>query len=658
MKSMSNEYNRNTKKTWYNVDSSHENRPQIWNAIYKDWKPEHERPSCSIVNLLGISGTIETESAALLSASAIDYDFNGDFKQDVLDEVSHYASNWSIDEDEKKIRTNLTNQCIFSIDPTTARDLDDALSIDQIGKNKYRVGIHIADVAHFVQPNTKLDKEAQHRATSVYLVQKVLPMLPRILCEQLCSLNPGVKRLAMTVYITIDNHGKKIGKAEFHQSIINSCIKLDYLTAQRLMDCKQDENNVYIIPDDIINSYEIHGNFSWQDICHKCQLLNMIAKNKRKIRYNTGALELDNPSFKFQLDNQGHPIAAKHYPIYDSNHMIEEFMLLANCTVAEYIANAIPQLALLRKHPPPIQRLLDDIWKRMAILDEQLHVNYSAKANTIKVGTITPAGLIHKILSKYRNINLPNSSIKASIILDKLLAGPMNPAEYFCTGENYNKQDDINQIKLSWRHYALNFQYYTHFTSPIRRYPDVIVHRLLKSLMNYKQSNTKVKKLKYIQQHLQMNIDDIIKHAKHSNMRKENAKKASLMSEKTFLCLYIQRLLTKQQQQQQQDDDDDNNEAQEEKQKETKLLKYQAVITDFGKKTFKVYCLDLIEEQLVNLDDIDCKECFINTEQTTLTIIWHNNQQEMFNLFNICTIDVKCSYGPPLSVMFRFSKKE
>lgn len=416
-------------------------------ASIEVWRPESYLPLAVVKHSLGQGGEIEAQTAAILFEHAI---HSADFPSETL--ACLPKGPWKIPIEEFKVRRDMRNFRIFSIDPPDAKDLDDALSIENIGNGVMRVGVHIADVSYFVHPETMLDREAQDRSTSIYLIQRMLPMLPRILCEELCSLNPGVDRLAFSVMWDINPSGDVLDHW-IGRTIIRSCCKLSYQHAQEIIDgifdCSKTNGSEMCYP-------ELHGPFDWQDIVADVHNLHKIARQRRESRFEKGALRLDNSKLVFVLDEDGLPCESMLYESKDSNMLVEEFMLLANTTVAEVISRAFPDCSLLRRHPEPNIRKLREL-----------------EAFCNKHGfdlDVSSAGALHHSLENLREKLKDDHSLFSIILL--YATKPMQLATYFCTGELRDKEND-------WAHYALATPLYTHFTSPIRRYPDIVVHRIL-----------------------------------------------------------------------------------------------------------------------------------------------------------------------------------
>lgn len=394
---------------------------------------------------LGSDQDINVRTQAILMENGVDYP--DDFSQHIEDALPKLP--FIIPPSEIAQRRDFRSHCVFTIDPLTARDLDDALSIEEMDNGNFKVGVHIADVAYFVSPKTALDSEASNRATSVYLVQKVVPMLPRTLCEHLCSLNPGQDRLTFSVEWVLDDQGNVL-ETWFGRSVIRSAVKLAYEHAQEMLDFPDKEWSEGELP-------SIDQPWTVQVISHKVNLLQKLAVHLRRKRHDNGALRLDQPKLSFSLDKEsGLPQGYKVYEQRQSNRLIEEFMLLANISVAEKIHACFPEIAVLRCHPEPKQALMlrsiKDLHKFNIHLD-------CATSKTLQAS-----------INNYR----PNGEDDLQgagrwQVLMNVLSRPMQNARYFCTGMCDNPEN--------FRHYALSVPLYTHFTSPIRRYPDILVHR-------------------------------------------------------------------------------------------------------------------------------------------------------------------------------------
>lgn len=353
----------------------------------------------------------------------------------------------------------MRDHTIFTIDPPTAKDLDDALHVKELPDGTFELGVHIADVSFFVEEGTALDTEAKRRATSVYLVQKVIPMLPSILCEQLCSLNPNVDRLAFSCIWKMNADGTLVDETPwFGRTVIRSCAKLDYPTAQRVIDgiiptdysaATPDEDAFRAaLSEEVWETGRRPVGHTARDVAKAVLIMNRLARERRARRLAGGALVLDNPKLTVSLDVNGNPIGFGTYTIRESNMLVEEYMLLANYFVAEKLISDSGNFAFLRSHPSPDMKGLSDVKSIADVLGIPLDIT---TANTLQ-------------------LSLNRVGKKHSKIITALLMQPMKPAVYIVAGSSEPEK---------WRHYALAIPYYTHFTSPIRRYADLVVHRQL-----------------------------------------------------------------------------------------------------------------------------------------------------------------------------------
>lgn len=456
-----------------------------------DWRDDCNFADGYLSRSLGQAGEIEPETEGILIEYDVDF---SDFSADVLDCLPK-SFPWTIPNEEFRHRKDLRKECIFTIDPVTARDLDDALSCHELPDGNMEVGVHIADVSYFVREGTAVDDIASKRATSVYMVQKVIPMLPRLLCEELCSLNPMQDKLAFSVIWKLTPQGKILNQW-YGRTIIRSCAKLSYNHAQSMI---EDPERTFTADELPLISPE-HG---VAKVKAAVTNLHNIAKNLRKQRFDGGALRLDQLKIAFTLDKEtGMPQGCYVYQYKDSNRLVEEFMLLANMAVAHSINKSFPEQALLRRHPPPQTKMLDDLIK----LCEQLGLQLD----------FTSAGTLHTSLNQTLGIDQYSAARKE--VLTHMCARPMQMAQYFCTG--------VLLDEALFRHYALNVPFYTHFTSPIRRYADVIVHRLLAASIGSAQQ-------------VGLNKSEIQKQADHCNEKKSASKKVQELSADIYFSVFV-----------------------------------------------------------------------------------------------------------------------
>jgi len=394
-----------------------------------EWKEMKKSPVGEIVKILGVPMENNTEMEAI----ALEKGFNSTFSPDILN-IAKTISEDGIKIKDLENRRDLRKVTTFTIDPVDAKDFDDAISFQKLPNGFFEIGIHIADVSHYVKNGSELDREARTRGTSVYLVDRTIPMLPEELSNGLCSLNPSVDRLTFSAIFEIDKSGT-IHKKWFGKTVIHSDKRFTYEEAQKILD---DKKGLF---------YE------------ELSTLNQIAKKLLKKRFDEGAISLEQDEVRFKLDEKGVPLSVYVKERGDTNKLVEEFMLLANRQVAEHISGSKNGeklgVFLYRIHDLPNKEKVSDLvsfLKRMG---------YKVK---LKDGIIMPEE-INKLVSLLEN-NPLKDTVNTAIIRT------MAKAVY--STKNIG-------------HFGLGFKFYTHFTSPIRRYPDVIVHRLLSEFL---QNNT------------------------------------------------------------------------------------------------------------------------------------------------------------------------
>lgn len=415
-------------------------------ARIDEWGEESPFPQARISHVFGRGGEVEPQINAILFENAI---CCSEFSPESLSCLPRVP--WEVPHEELYRRKDLRNLCIFTVDPSTATDLDDALSIERVSDGIYRVGVHVADVSYFVLPDTALDIEAQIRSTSVYMLQRKIPMLPFLLSENLGSLNPGVDRLAFSIFWDLNSAGDVVD-TWIGRTVIRSCCKLSYDHAQDIIEGKFDVDSSHILGD---SPPQLHGKFEWADVVRSIKSLHEVSKTLKDKRFNEGALQLETSKPVFLFDDLGTPYDRVFSERKDSNFLVEEFMLLANRTAAEVISRAFPDSALLRRHPAPNMRKLREF--------EAFCAKHGLELDT------SSSGQFHQSLEKARE-KLKDDSVLLDILIN-YATRPMQLASYFCSGDF---KDDAD-----WGHYALAVPLYTHFTSPLRRYPDILVHRTL-----------------------------------------------------------------------------------------------------------------------------------------------------------------------------------
>lgn len=400
---------------------------------YTDWPKRADSPYGTLIESFGPPGETNTEMHAILS----DYGLPLHFPDEV--EAAANAIDQSIRPEEIKKRRDFRDTLTFTIDPKTAKDFDDALSFKILGKDRFEIGIHIADVSHYVQPNSVLDQEAYDRATSVYLVDRVVPMLPEVLSNGVCSLRPHEEKYTFSAVFTMNSKGEVL-EEWFGKTVIYSDHRFAYEEAQELIETQAAKVSKEISLTGA--AYTVSN-----DLLKGVLTLDEIAKKLRIKRMKKGALSFDRVEVNFILKEDDTPESVYFKTSKDANKLVEEFMLLANKQVASFAGN--------RKTPLPFVYRIHDEPDADKLNNLQMVVsNFGYKLD-----------LKTKDVSKSLNVLLSDIQGKQEQnLIDTLTIRCMSKAEY-----------NIDNIG----HYGLAFNFYSHFTSPIRRYPDVMVHRLL-----------------------------------------------------------------------------------------------------------------------------------------------------------------------------------
>ncbi|TMW65317.1 hypothetical protein Poli38472_007959 [Pythium oligandrum] len=423
------------------------------------WPADSKYPLGHYVKTLGVIGDKETETSVLL----IEHDIpTSEFSDEVMKCLP--PIDWTITEENSRGRRDLRHLPVCSIDPPNCKDIDDALHASVLPNGNLQVGVHIADVTHFVHPGSSLDEEAADRGTSTYLVDRRLDMLPGLLTTKLCSLTDVEDHFAFSVLWEMRWNEKEddleIVNVEFCKSIIRSIASLSYQQAQVYLDdpgaghvLRPGQTDLPTKATDEESKRQILGS--------GIKTLYAIATRLRAKRIDAGALTLASPEVKFVLDTETqNPLDVQMYTLRDTNALVEEFMLLANITVAKKIVRHFPTFSMLRRHPAPSKRQFE------LLISQAKSVGVDLKVDSSR--------LLQDSLDAAEEPEVPQKKKKKNPYFNKLIriltTRCMMPAAYFSSGE---------VTPSEFHHYGLAAQIYTHFTSPIRRYADVVVHRLL-----------------------------------------------------------------------------------------------------------------------------------------------------------------------------------
>ena len=408
-------------------------------VLLEDWPDNADSPYGKVLKVLGKPGEHNTEIHSILAEYGLPYEFPH--------EVEEFANklDTSITKAEIAKRRDMRDILTFTIDPKDAKDFDDALSFEVLNNGLYEIGIHIADVSHYLQEGTILDDEAYERATSVYLVDRVVPMLPEVLSNNACSLRPHEEKYTFSAVFQI-NDKAEVKNQWFGRTVTYSDARFAYEEAQAIIESKTNS-----IPEDVSLTGKAYQ--TDQKIADAVLKMDDLAKIMRRKRMKEGAISFDKVEVKFDLDDKANPVGVYFKTSKDANKLIEEFMLLANRKVAEFIGKQSPKKTFVyRVHDEP------DSSKLAAL--QGIVSKFGYKLNFKDRNSISSSlnGLLRDVQGK-----------KEQNLVDTLAIRSMSKAEY--TTHNIG-------------HYGLAFDYYSHFTSPIRRYPDVMAHRLLQHYLD------------------------------------------------------------------------------------------------------------------------------------------------------------------------------
>lgn len=436
----------------------------------KDFPDDADSPFGEIIKVLGNSGEHEVEIHSILA----EYGLPTSFPDEVEREAQHIDT--KIHNEEIARRLDMRSITTFTIDPKDAKDFDDALSIQKLKNGNWEIGVHIADVTHYVKEDTLLDNEAYKRATSVYLVDRVVPMLPEILSNNVCSLRPNEEKYTFSAVFELDDNAE-IVRQWFGKTVIYSDRRFTYEEAQEIIEGK-------------------NGDFEDEIL-----VLNELSKKLRSKRLQNGAIAFDKLEVKFQLDENANPIGVYYKESKDSNHLIEEFMLLANKKVSEFVSldkkgKPSEKTFIYRIHDDPDPTKLLALKNFVKPLGYHLTIN-----NTQEISTS-----LNQMLKDVKGKGEEN-------MIESLAMRAMSKAIY--STENIG-------------HYGLAFEYYSHFTSPIRRYPDMIAHRLLQHYLEGKPSPK---------------TDEVEEECKHCSKRERLATDAERDSIKYMQVKFMEKLV-------------------------------------------------------------------------------------------------------------------
>lgn len=417
-------------------DSAKKEKGQKVLARIVSWKDPLKEPEGEIAEVLGAAGNHEVEMRAIV----LEKGFDLDLPQEVLKEADAIAKRREISEEEIAKRRDFRPIPTFTIDPRDAKDFDDALSVQTLPDGQVEIGIHIADVSHYVREGSPIDREARTRGTSIYLVDRTIPMLPPVLSDDICSLKEGVDRLAFSAVFTFAQSGK-ITDEWYGEAVINSDKRFAYEEAQEVID-------------------KGSGKYS-----EELLTLNRLAKDLRQKRFQEGSIAFEQEEVRFELDEDGKPVRVYKKSRLDTHLLVEDFMLLANRKVTEHFVKkngpgragkSIPSFFIYRIHDMPNADRIEDLSIYLKAVGYDLEMEKASGEKGISAKAINE--LFKKIEGKPEEELIKTATIRS---MAKAIYSTRNIG-----------------------HFGLAFKYYTHFTSPIRRYPDLVVHRILKHVLH------------------------------------------------------------------------------------------------------------------------------------------------------------------------------
>lgn len=447
-------------------------------AKFEGWEPGQLRPSATLSEIIGPAGEHETEMRALALSQGFHSNFPPGVEKEAA-ELEQTGKDMLAAEAASAIasgaRKDFRGITTFTIDPFDAKDFDDALSVRELPNGTYEVGVHIADVSFFVRPGTKIDDEARERATSVYLVDRTIPMLPEVLSNNLCSLNPNEDRLAVSAVFVLDKNAQ-ILEEWFGETVIHSDRRFTYEDAQDVLDTNSG------------------------DYLKELTILKQLADKIRDRRVKSGAIAFDTPEIKVKLDEAGKPIAVVLKERKATNLLIEDFMLLANEHVAEYLSKKgtdahLEGSVVYRVHDVPDADRIENLTQFLKVLGY--------------------------------NLDSQNGHVKGTAINALLEQVQGKPEEYLIKVAALRSMAKAIYTTKNIGHFGLAFTFYTHFTSPIRRYPDLLTHRMVKHYAE-REKITKAE------------IEELETLARHSSEREVSAAEAERDSVKMKLVQFME----------------------------------------------------------------------------------------------------------------------
>ncbi|KAI8379477.1 uncharacterized protein BYT42DRAFT_568944 [Radiomyces spectabilis] len=464
------------------VEKSQEYANRLFVASIKRWPITSLHPFGTLQREIGSVLDVDTQIKAILADNNVtDVDFS-DAVKDCLPPIPYDFADCP-----DGSRRDLRNTRLFTMDPANSKVLDDALSIRVLENDLYEVGVHVSDVAYFIEPHSPLDKEARARSVQVDLLHTSVPMLPPVLTEQVTNLSPGQSRFALSVIWKMDGYGKVLD-TWIGKTIVRSSAQLTFDDVEKVLDNA---------PWDAIQDQKLSSEIA-QDI----RLLHAIATDMRQTRLQDGAMDQKREIVEFQFDGRMKPLAIHSKGTSSPVQLLKQFLRLANISVAQKISSHFPEQALLRRQAAPLRRKIHELQK------------YAAQDLGVSLG-VSSAGALQQSVE---SITDPVVRKLVSVLILKTMPSP----KYFCTGA-------VDILKYS--HFALNLPLFTHFTAPSRRFVDLIVHRQLEAALNHDKN-------------FYLNSETIQKLAQHSNIKKEASIYAAEQTRTLYLALYLSKNMT------------------------------------------------------------------------------------------------------------------